>query len=193
MGSGGMVVVDEDDCMVDVARYFLEFTQSESCGKCTMCRLGTKQMLNILDDITKGEAKLEDLEILEQLAQDIKAGSLCNLGKTAPNPVLTTLRYFRDEYEAHINNKHCHARRCYNLMAYYILPDKCQRSCDACVGTCTVEAIYQGQTGIKVIDQDKCVKCNTCVEACPPQYNAITRISPLSELPEAMPPMKKNE
>lgn len=191
MGSGGMVVLDEDDCMVDVARYFLEFTQNESCGKCTMCRLGTKQMLEMLDDITKGEAKLEDLDTLEQLAKDIKAGSLCNLGKTAPNPVLTTLRYFQDEYKAHINNKHCHARRCYNLMAYYILPDKCQRSCDACVGTCTVEAIYQGQTGIKVIDQDKCVKCNTCVEACPPQYNAITRISPLSELPEAMPPMVK--
>jgi len=191
MGSGGMVILNEDDCMVDVARYFLEFTQNESCGKCTVCRLGTKQMLNMLDDITKGEAKLEDLVTLEQLAHDIKAGSLCNLGKTAPNPVLTTLRYFRDEYEAHIHDKHCPARRCYNLMAYYILPEKCQRSCDACVGTCTVEAIYQGKTGIKVIDQDKCVKCNTCVEACPPQYNAITRISPLSELPEAMPPMEK--
>lgn len=191
MGSGGMVILDEDDCMVDVARYFLDFIQNESCGKCTMCRLGTKQMLEMLEDITRGEASIEAVETLEQLAIDLKTGSLCNLGKTAPNPILTTLRYFRDEYEAHINNKHCPARRCYHLMAYYILPDRCQRSCDACVGTCTVEAIYQGQTGIKVIDQEKCVKCNTCVEACPPQYNAITRISPLSELPEAMPPMEK--
>ncbi len=191
MGSGGMVILDEDDCMVDVARYFLEFTQNESCGKCTICRLGTKQMLSILESITKGEASIEDLDTLEQLAIDVKSGSLCNLGKTAPNPILTTLRYFCDEYEAHINNKHCPARRCYNLMAYYIIPDKCQRSCDACVGTCTVEAIYQGKTGVKVIDQDKCVKCNTCVEACPPQYNAITRISPLSELPQAMPPLEQ--
>jgi NADH-quinone oxidoreductase subunit F len=190
MGSGGMVVLDEDDCMVDVARYFLEFIQEESCGKCTMCRLGTKQMLEMLKDITMGEAQMEDLETLASLAQDVKEGSLCNLGKTAPNPILTTLRYFRDEHEEHITSKYCRARRCYNLMAYYILPDKCQRSCDSCVGTCTVEAIYQGKTGIKVIDQDKCVKCNTCVEACPPQYNAITRISPLSELPEAQPPME---
>ncbi|MDY6912276.1 MAG: NADH-quinone oxidoreductase subunit NuoF [Chloroflexota bacterium] len=191
MGSGGMVVLDEDDCMVDVARYFLEFTQAESCGKCTMCRLGTKQMLQILETITEGEAKLEDLDTLAQLAEDVKAGSLCNLGKTAPNPVLTTLRYFRDEYEAHITEKRCPARRCYNLMAYYIIPDKCERSCDACVGTCTVEAIYTGQKRIKVIDQEKCVKCNTCVDACPPQYNAIIRISPLSELPEALPPLEK--
>jgi NADH-quinone oxidoreductase subunit F len=191
MGSGGMVILDEDDCMVDVARYFLEFTQGESCGKCTMCRLGTRQMLEILESITKGEAAIEDLDTLASLAEDIRAGSLCNLGKTAPNPVLTTLRYFRDEYEAHINEKRCPARRCYHLMAYYILPDKCQRSCDACVGTCTVEAIYQGKTGVKVIDQEKCVKCDTCVEACPPQYNAIVKISPLSELPEAMPPLEK--
>jgi len=191
MGSGGMVILDEEDCMVDVARYFLEFTQAESCGKCTMCRLGTKQMLEILVRITRGEAEPDELETLRELAEDVRAGSLCNLGKTAPNPVLTTLRYFRDEYEAHISEKRCPARRCHHLMAYYILPDRCQRSCDACVGTCTVEAIYQGRTGIKVIDQDKCVKCNTCVEACPPQYNAITRISPLSELPAAMPPMEK--
>ncbi len=195
MGSGGMVVLDEDDCMVDMARYFLEFTQGESCGKCTPCRLGTRQMLEILNSITKGEAGIEVLDTLENLAMDIKESALCNLGKTAPNPVLTTLRYFRDEYEAHINEKRCPARSCYNLMAYYIVPAKCQKSCDACVGTCTVEAIYQGKTGAKVIDQSKCVKCNTCMEACPPEYNAITKISPLSELPEALPPLevKKNE
>jgi len=191
MGSGGMVVLDEDDCMVDVAKYFLEFTRGESCGKCTMCRLGTRQMLEILNDITKGEASIEVLDTLENLAADIKEGSLCNLGKTAPNPVLTTLRYFRDEYEAHINEKRCPACRCYDLMAYYIVPKKCQKSCDACVGTCTVEAIYQGKTGTKVIDQEKCVKCNTCLEACPPEYNAIIKISPLNELPEAQPPLEE--
>ncbi len=193
MGSGGMVVLDEDDCMVDVARYFLEFTQGESCGKCTPCRLGTRQMLEILNSITKGEASIEVLDLLENLATDIKESALCNLGKTAPNPVLTTLRYFRDEYEAHINEKRCPACSCYDLMAYYIIPAKCQKSCDACVGTCTVEAIYQGKTGTKVIDQEKCVKCNTCLEACPPEYNAITKISPLSELPEPVPPLEVKE
>ncbi|MBM3133172.1 MAG: NADH-quinone oxidoreductase subunit F, partial [Chloroflexi bacterium] len=189
MGSGGMVVLDEDDCMADVARYFLQFTQGESCGKCTPCRLGTKQMLEILNDVTKGEAKLEDLATLADLAEDIKSGSLCNLGKTAPNPILTTLRYFKDEYEAHIKEKRCPAKRCYPLMAYYILPEKCERSCEACVGTCTVEAIYVGKKRAKVIDQSKCVKCGTCLDACPPQYNAIVKISPLSELPEALPPL----
>ena len=191
MGSGGMVVLDEDDCMVDVARYFLEFTQGESCGKCTPCRLGTKQMLEILTDITRGEAKMEDLNTLADLAEDIRSASLCNLGKTAPNPVLTTLRYFRGEYEAHIKEKRCPAKKCYHLMAYYILPEKCERSCEACVGTCTVEAIYVGKKRVKVIDQSKCVKCGTCLEACPPQYNAIVKISPLSELPEALPPLEE--
>lgn len=191
MGSGGMVVLDEEDCMVDVARYFLQFTQGESCGKCTPCRLGTKQMLEILTDITRGEAKLEDLDTLTDLAESIRSASLCNLGKTAPNPILTTLRYFRDEYEAHIREKRCPARKCYHLMAYYILPEKCERSCEACVGTCTVEAIYVGKKRVKVIDQSKCVKCGTCLEACPPQYNAIVKISPLSELPEALPPLEE--
>ncbi|MGZ3525517.1 MAG: NADH-ubiquinone oxidoreductase-F iron-sulfur binding region domain-containing protein, partial [Thermodesulfobacteriota bacterium] len=140
MGSGGMVVLDEDDCMVEVARYFLDFTQKESCGKCTLCRLGTKQMLDILEDISKGHGKMEDLETLEELAEDIKQGSLCGLGRTAPNPVLTTLRYFREEYEAHIKERRCPALMCQTLIAYYILPEKCARGCDACVGTCTVEA-----------------------------------------------------
>ena len=184
MGSGGMVVLDEDDCMVEVARYFLDFTQKESCGKCTLCRLGTKQMLEILEDITKGRGKIEDLKTLEELAEDIKMGSLCGLGKTAPNPVLTTLRYFRDEYEAHIKEGRCPALMCQSLIAYYILPEKCARGCDACVGTCTVEAISTDKKRrIKVIDQEKCVKCNTCMVACPPQYDAVVKLSPPDRVP----------
>jgi len=186
MGSGGMVVLDEDDCMVEVARYFLEFTQKESSGKCTLCRLGTKQMLDILEDITKGHGKMEDLETLEKLAEDIKQGSLCGLGKTAPNPVLTTLRYFREEYEAHIKEGRCPALMCQTLTAYYILPEKCARGCDACVGTCTVEAISTDKKRkIKVIDQEKCVKCNTCLAACPPQYDAVIKLSPPDQVPKS--------
>jgi len=185
MGSGGMVVLDEDDCMVEVARYFLDFTQKESCGKCTLCRLGTKQMLDILEEITQGRGKMEDLQTLEDLAQDIKQGSLCGLGRTAPNPVLTTLRYFREEYEAHIKEGRCPARMCQALIAYYILPEKCARGCDACVGTCTVEAISTDKKKrIKVIDQGKCVKCNTCLVACPPQYDAVVRLSPPDQIPK---------
>ncbi len=185
MGSGGMVVLDEDDCMVEIARYFLEFTQRESCGKCTFCRLGTKQMLTILNDITRGEGTQADIDTLKTLAEDIQVGSLCGLGKTAPNPVLTTLRYFEDEYQTHITEGSCPAMMCQHLIAYYILPDKCERSCDACVGTCTVEAISPNKKRIKVIDQEKCVKCNTCLTACPPQYNAIIKLSPPSKVPAA--------
>jgi NADH-quinone oxidoreductase subunit F len=184
MGSGGMVVLDEDDCMVEMARYFLEFTQRESCGKCTFCRLGTKQMLEILTDLTFGKGKIEDLENIEKLANEVKAGSLCALGRTAPNPILTTLRYFRNEYEDHILLGKCPALMCQHLIAYYILPDKCERSCDACVGTCTVEAISSNKKRIKVIDQEKCVKCGTCLKACPIEYNAIVKLSPPSEVPE---------
>jgi NADH-quinone oxidoreductase subunit F len=184
MGSGGMVVCDEDDCMVEMARYFLEFTQRESCGKCTFCRLGTRQMLEILTDFTQGKGKIEDLDILEKLAGEVKAGSLCGLGKTAPNPILTTLRYFRQEYEEHIKLGRCPALMCQHLIAYYILPDKCERSCDACVGSCTMEAISPNKKRIKVIDQEKCVKCGTCLKACPPQYNAIVKLSPPSEVPK---------
>ena len=183
MGSGGMIILDENDCMVEITRYFLEFTQRESCGKCTFCRLGTKHMLDIVTDFTRGEGKIEDLDVLKELTEDVKAGSLCSLGKTAPNPVLTTLHYFRDEYEAHILRGRCPALMCMSLIAYYILPEKCERSCDACVGTCTVEAISSNKKRIKVIDQEKCVKCNTCLEACPPQYNAIIKLSPPSEVP----------
>ena len=183
MGSGGMIVLDEDDCMVEIARYFLEFTQRESCGKCTFCRLGTKQMLEVLDEITKGRGKIEDLDMLSQLAEDIRVGSLCGLGKTAPNPILTTLRFFRDEYEAHIKEGRCPALMCRDLIAYYIIPERCERSCDACVGTCTVEAISTTKKRIKVIDQEKCVKCGTCLKACPPQYNAVVKLSPPSLVP----------
>ena len=184
MGSGGMVVLDEEDCMVEVARYFLDFTQKESCGKCTPCRLGTKQMLEILEDITKGRGKREDLKTLRELAEDIKLGSLCGLGRTAPNPVLTTLKYFPDEYEAHIQEGRCPALMCLPLITYTILPEKCARGCDACVGTCTVEAISTDKKRrIKVIDQEKCVKCNTCRAACPPQYDAVIKISPPDRIP----------
>ncbi|MGD9118343.1 MAG: NADH-quinone oxidoreductase subunit NuoF [Dehalococcoidia bacterium] len=185
MGSGGMIVLDEEDCMVEIARYFLEFTQRESCGKCTFCRLGTKQMLETLDDITKGKGKLEELANLTELAEDIKTGSLCALGRTAPNPVLSTLRYFGDEYEAHIKEGRCPALMCPELIAFYIIPDKCERSCDACVGTCTVEAITSHpKKRYKIIDQEKCVKCGTCLTACPPQYNAVVKLSPPSEVPK---------
>ena len=183
MGSGGMIVLDEDDCMVEIARYFLEFTQRESCGKWTFCRLGTKQMLEVLNEITKGRGKIEDLDMLSQLVEDIRVGSLCGLGKTAPNPILTTLRFFRDEYEAHIKEGRCPALMCRDLIAYYIIPERCERSCDACVGTCTVEAISTTKKRIKVIDQEKCVKCGTCLKACPPQYNAVVKLSPPSLVP----------
>ncbi len=185
MGSGGLVILDEDDCMVEMARYFLEFTQRESCGKCTFCRLGTKQMLAILEDITKGKGSKKDLAILFKLARDVKKGSLCGLGRTAPNPILTTLQFFQEEYVAHIEHSYCPAHMCSELIAYYILPDKCERSCDACVGTCTVEAISSNKRRIKVIDQAKCVKCGTCLDACPPQYNAVIKLSPPDKIPAA--------
>ena len=142
MGSGGMVVMDEDTCMVDVARYFLDFTQKESCGKCTFCRIGTRHLLEILAAHHQRRRTAGDLEMLETLSEDIKAGSLCGLGKTAPNPVLTSLRYFRDEYEAHIEEKRCPALICRPLIAYYIDLEKCARGCDACVGCCPVEAVF---------------------------------------------------
>ena len=178
MGSGGMVVMDEDTCMVDVARYFLDFTQKESCGKCTFCRVGTHHLLEILVRITKGEGREGDLETLEALSEDIKAGSLCGLGKTAPNPVLTSLKYFRDEYEAHIKEKRCPACMCRELTAFYIDLDKCARGCDACVGCCPVEAIFTTPNRKKGIDQKLCVKCGECVTACPPEYDAVVKVSP---------------
>ncbi len=178
MGSGGLVVLDEGDCMVEIARYFLEFTQHESCGKCTFCRLGTKQMLEILTQITKGQGKMEDLEILQTLAEDIKAGSLCSLGKTAPNPVLSTLRFFRDEYEAHIKEGRCPALMCKDLITYVIDEKLCSKLCNACVGSCPVDAVYTREDMLKAIYLDKCVKCDNCLVTCLPLYKAVIKVSP---------------
>jgi NADH-quinone oxidoreductase subunit F len=191
MGSGGMIVMDEDNCMVDAARFFLDFSTKESCGLCTMCRLGTLQMLRILEDITAGRGKIEDLDLLLALADDVKMGSLCGLGRTAPNPVLTTLRYFRDEYEAHILEKRCPARVCPELTVYYILPDKCDRACEHCVLTCPTEAIKGEKGEVKIVDQEKCSKCGTCLEVCPPEYNAVVKLSPVSSLPSSNLPAKE--
>jgi NADH:ubiquinone oxidoreductase subunit F (NADH-binding)/(2Fe-2S) ferredoxin/ferredoxin len=176
MGSGGMIVADENTCMVDLTKYFLGFTQAESCGKCPPCRVGTRQMLGILDRITRGEGKPEDIAQLERIATTVKQGSLCGLGQTAPNPVLTTVRYFRHEYEAHINNKRCPALVCKNLIAFYILPDKCA-GCGICLRACPVEAISGGKRMIHVIDQEKCIKCGTCTDVCPPRFTAIAKVS----------------
>lgn len=187
MGSGGMVVMDEHTCMVDMARYFLDFTQNESCGKCTFCRIGTRHLLNILERITRGEGREGDIEFLEDLSVDIKEGSLCGLGKTAPNPVLTTLQYFRDEYEAHIKEKRCPAMVCRTLIAYYIDLEKCARGCDACVGSCPTEAIFTTENRKKGIDQTLCVKCGECVTACPAEYDAVRKVSP----PELAPKVER--
>ena len=172
VGSGGMVVLDETTCMVDVARYFLNFTQSESCGKCVMCRLGTKQMLDILEEITHGKGRPGDIELLLEVGDAIKNGSLCALGGTAPNPVLTTIRYFRDEYEAHINEKRCPALACRALVSYYIISEKCQ-GCGICAKACASEAIKGGKRMVHVIDQSKCIKCGTCFDVCPAKFSAV--------------------
>jgi NADH:ubiquinone oxidoreductase subunit F (NADH-binding)/(2Fe-2S) ferredoxin/NAD-dependent dihydropyrimidine dehydrogenase PreA subunit len=183
MGSGGMVVMDEDVCMVDVSRYFLEFTQKESCGKCTFCRIGTRHLLDILERITEGKGAPEDLDQLSRLAADVKAGSLCGLGKTAPNPVLTSLNFFRDDYKAHIEEGRCPGLTCRPLIAYYIDLDACARGCDACVGCCPTDAVFTTRHRKKGIDQELCVKCGECVVACPPEYDAVRRISPAHQVP----------
>lgn len=190
MGSGGMVVMDEETCMIDIARYFLSFTQAESCGKCVPCRVGTKQMLDILERICRGEGEDGDIELLEELGKQIKAGALCQLGQTAPNPVLTTLRYFREEYEAHINEKRCPALSCTNLIKFYILPDKCQ-GCGICLRNCPVGCIAGDKRMVHVIDQDQCVKCGTCLEVCPAKFGAVTKVSAETiEVPNEPVPVK---
>ena len=176
MGSGGMIVIDEDTCMVDITKFFLTFTQSESCGKCIPCRWGTKQMLDILEDIANGRGRPGDIELLQELAESVKDGSLCGLGQTAPNPVLTSIRYFRDEYEEHIVEKRCAALHCKALISYYILPDKCE-GCMICARNCPVQAIEGGKRMVHVIDQDKCTKCGTCLSLCPPKFDAIAKVS----------------
>jgi NADH:ubiquinone oxidoreductase subunit F (NADH-binding)/(2Fe-2S) ferredoxin/Pyruvate/2-oxoacid:ferredoxin oxidoreductase delta subunit len=176
MGSGGMIVMDEDTCMVDVARYFLDFLSDESCGKCVPCREGIRQMFKILSDIGKGKGREGDIELLEELSETTRDASLCALGKSAPNPVLSTIRYFRDEYEAHIKEKRCPAHFCKELISYHIDPEKCQ-ACMVCLRKCPAEAISGGKNQIHVIDQAKCTKCGTCFEVCPPRFGAVKRIS----------------
>lgn len=172
MGSGGLIVMDEDNCMVDVARFFLDFTQDESCGKCPPCRIGTKRMLEILEHICNGEGEEGDIERLEELAEGIKASALCGLGQTAPNPVLSTIKYFRDEYEAHIKEKRCPAGVCRNLLNYTINEEKC-KGCGICAKKCPGGAISGERKKPHVIDTSKCVKCGACIEACP--FGAITK------------------
>ena len=171
VGSGGMIVMDEDTCMVDMARYFLNFTRDESCGKCNYCRIGTKRMLEILERITEGKGEDGDIEKLEELANKIKDGSLCGLGQTAPNPVLTTIRYFRNEYEDHIYNKKCTAGSCKALIEYNIT-DAC-KGCTLCAKNCPVDAISGSVKELHVIDHDKCIKCGKCMDHC--KFNAIVK------------------
>ncbi len=170
MGSGGMVVMDESTCMVGMAKFFLDFTALESCGKCVHCRIGTRRMQEILTRIVKGEGREGDIELLEELCEAVKDGALCGLGQTAPNPVLTTIRYFRDEYEAHINEKKCPAKECVDLLTYSIVADKC-KGCTLCAKKCPAKAISGEVKNAHIIDSDKCIRCGQCVNSC--RFGAI--------------------
>jgi NADH-quinone oxidoreductase subunit F len=176
MGSGGMIVMDEDTCMVDVARYFIDFLTDESCGKCIPCREGLRQMHKNLTNITEGKGKEGDIELLEELSEVAKEASLCALGTSAPNPFLSTVRYFRDEYEAHIKEKRCPALTCKELISYHIDTGKCQ-ACMICLRKCPAEAVDGGKKKIHVINQEKCTKCGTCFEVCPSRFGAVNKIS----------------
>ena len=165
MGPGGLIVMDDTTCMVDIAKFFLEFTVDESCGKCTPCRVGTKRLYEMLDKVTKGQGTLEDLDKMEELCYHIKANSLCGLGQTAPNPVLSTLRYFRDEYVAHVVDKRCPAGVCKELLSYEIDPTKC-KGCTLCSRVCPVGAISGTVKQPHTIDKNKCIKCGACMEKC---------------------------
>ncbi len=172
MGSGGLIVMDEDNCMVDIAKFFLEFTVDESCGKCAPCRIGTKRIYEILEKITSGRGTLEDIDLLEELCNHVKSSSLCALGQTAPNPVLSTLKYFRDEYIAHVVDKKCPAGVCKALMQYKIVADKC-KGCTACKRACPVGAISGEVKMPHEIDPAKCIKCGACMEKC--RFGAIVK------------------
>ena len=172
MGSGGLIVMDEDNCMVDIAKFFLQFTVDESCGKCTPCRVGTKRLYEILEKITSGKGELSDIDKLEELCAYIKQNALCGLGQTAPNPVLSTLRYFKDEYIAHIVDKKCPAGVCKDLLTYRILADKC-KGCTKCMRNCPVGAISGEVKQPHVIDTSKCIKCGLCMSNC--SFGAIVK------------------
>ena len=194
MGSGGMIVMDEDSCMVDVARYFLNFLAFESCGKCVPCREGIRQMLKVLNRICDGKGKEGDIQLLESLADVLKVASLCALGQTAANPVMSTIKYFRDEYEEHIKEKRCPAGVCKSLVSYYIVPEKCQ-ACQICLRECPVGAISGEKNIVHVIDQSKCTKCGSCIEVCPAKFDAVVKISgkPVPKAPVKMEVIRKKE
>ena len=172
MGSGGLIVMDEDTCMVDIAKFYLEFTVDESCGKCTPCRIGTRRLKELLDKITEGNGSAEDLKKIEELANHMKSSSLCALGQSAPNPVLSTLKYFKDEYVDHIENKHCPAGVCKKLVNFEIVPELC-KGCTLCARNCPVDAIAGKVKEVHVINKEKCIKCGLCEKNC--KFGAVVK------------------